>query len=117
MMTDGDVAAGLFALAKAHRRNAQMMRERANRLCRQVYRVTDAVTRETTYAAAREIRSRALIEDDKATFYKRGAELARLGAASARWNTTPLAMASRPSLADRGLSLLASVLIPKPKGN
>lgn len=114
-MTDDDVAAGLFKLAKAHRRIAHDMRRRAN-LNLKAHRKASPLLRANAINAAEEVRLRASKEDVKAAFLHRAACLAKLGAASYRWNATPLAMASRPSLAGRGLSLLASLLVPKPKG-
>lgn len=115
-MTDDDIAAGLYRLAKAHRRAAHDMRRRANLNVRANAKAAPPI-RANARNAAEDVRKRAAKEDEKALFLKRAAALAKLGAASYRWNATPLAMASRPSLADRGLSLLATLLIPKPKGN
>lgn len=122
-MTDDDVAAGMFKLAKAHRRNAHNMRVRANTLVRAANRGRSGGlwSQRNAQNAALEIRVRAAKEDMKAAFLARGAALAKFGAVSFRWHGTPLALAaSRPGIRERIGAVLASVamgiIAPKPKG-
>lgn len=78
-MTNDDIAAGLFKLAKAHRRAAHNMRVRANRNVKANRLASDAI-KANARNASNEVRLRALQEDMKAAFLKRGALLAKAGA-------------------------------------
>lgn len=78
-MTDHDIAAGLFKLAKAHRRNAHNMRRRAN-LNVKANRLAPAAIKLNAREAAKEVRLRADEEAMKGAFLAYGATLAKLGA-------------------------------------
>lgn len=118
-MTDDDVAAGIYRLAKAHRRAAHDMRRRANLNVKANAKNPSAAIRNVARNAAEEIRLRASEEDLKAAFLSRAAALAKLGALHYRFETTPLGLAAaRPSIKERIGAVVASVaaglIAPKP---
>lgn len=90
-MNNDMIAAGLFALAKAHRRQAHNMRKRANDKLRQNRKFGSEIELKNALHAVADIRERANLEDDKAAFLQQGARLAKIGAGAYRWNETPLA--------------------------
>lgn len=120
-MNDHMIAAGLYALAKKHRRNAHDMRRRANMNIRANALASDAIKANARNAAV-QVRAAADREELKAAFLKRGASLAKIGAVQMDDEAHFIEHKGRewsfqfPAFGRLFMAGVMSILQPKPKG-